>query len=382
MRELVKSSHLRLKIEAFVLITYTLYHCSGLFSLISLYGDILLDDELNAKLGTPDRVIYVFGSVCQLVSIICWWGFCYRILIQYHALHKDNKWVKDNDILAKVAIYSWIVGIGFFFLGFCVLIGINDPKFIPALFYSMTMVIANKSLPVYLTYTMLYDLGHELPRLVRLKHIMKVLLIYTSIYLVCLLILFLIAWWLVIFIGLISSMFFCICCIVVPYVGCCGSDCKSFPLCCNTKAQNLRSLFLGIATFTLFICFVFNYNRCLQLNIIIEYVIGFKGADLILVFYTVLVMVELQYGPEVTPDEVRTGVSNKNSNNDPVSVTTNVEQPQQFQTIFPTNNPEPIELQTTNKPELIEPKENSPQFETIDPQPPVTSQPEPQDTNE
>ena len=55
------------------------------------------------------------------------------------------------------------------------------------------MVAINKSLPVYLTHTMLYDLGGELPRLIRLKHIMKILLIYTSVYLICLLIMFLVA---------------------------------------------------------------------------------------------------------------------------------------------------------------------------------------------
>ena len=145
--------------------------------------------------------------------------------------------------------------------------------------------------------------GHAL----RVRQWMKVVMVFATYYMCLGFVTLVLVPWFFFFIAFIVGAFLCMCCVAVPYTGFCGYACDMCPLvfCKNSQAAQRRSLLVGVSCVTMFLYFYLNYNKCLAVAITLEFIVGSRGAPLILVFYIILCIVDSMYGPAITPKQVR-----------------------------------------------------------------------------
>ena len=88
---------------------YTMFESNGLIWLSSLHLDFSNEeDHINLF---ADESFAGFGVSCLfgLISVVLFWIFSIRIVLQYYYKEKDMKWMNITKWIAKIASIFWIL---------------------------------------------------------------------------------------------------------------------------------------------------------------------------------------------------------------------------------------------------------------------------------
>jgi len=272
-------------------LVYSIYHGNGL---VPVFRTFLHNNHSTLNLfHYGNRRGLAFYGLLSALSIGLWWWLCVRILCHLHWFYENQVWRRRNKIIALVSCVSWIIGLFAWMLSLLIA---NPLDF--ALLGTAIIPIWNKSLGIGLVMVIFREFDSTVQRQRRVMFWIVMLSVFLAPYALLALIggVFALArrqiWIFVLVIPIVISIIGMWC--VLMYNT--GTFCRKATWClCTQKGW----IVAGMIWFWLLATLAANNNVCFTDAIILEFIFGYRGSTMLVIFFSVMTLIELKYGGAV-----------------------------------------------------------------------------------